>query len=424
MNIAIIDADLMYNKSQRFPNLACMKISAFEKSKGNTTELITEYSQLFKSIDVYNRYKSLKESESSSNKIKKSLFRIQTSFDIIKQSDVLKFDFIYISKVFTETVIDDNLLKLPNVKYGGTGFYYDKAEPLPYEVEHIMPDYHLYDTWVQSQLDNHIGKRSDYQYYLDYSIGFTTRGCIRQCSFCVNKNYKRCNQHSPVSEFLDESRPYICLLDDNVLSCPQWKSIFEELQSTDKPFQYKQGMDERLLTAEKCEMIFTKSKWKDKKIFAFDNIKDYDLIESKLKLIRQYTDEEIKFYCFCGFNHNNPDNYDNDFWKQDIVDLFKRIELLMKYGCHPYIMRYKDYKLSPYYGTYINVATWCNMPSLFTKLTYTEFVNKCVERSSENSSYKRYYDEYLQANPNILHYYNMRYHKWHNEAVNNDIVKT
>ena len=53
-----------------------------------------------------------------------------------------------------------------------------------------MPDYHLYDDFVNDQLSNG-GKRIDFKYYLDYSIGFMTRGCFRQCPFCVNKNYKR-----------------------------------------------------------------------------------------------------------------------------------------------------------------------------------------------------------------------------------------
>lgn len=406
----------MYNKSQRFPNLALMKISSWEKSKGNDTMLITSMKDLFYSEDIYNQYELLRTHESNNHR--KTLFKIATSLDIISKPGVLKFDYVYISKVFTDTIIDENLLKLPFVEFGGTGFYYDKAPNLPDEIEHIMPDYHLYDSWVANQLQANIGKRSDYTYFLDYSIGFTTRGCIRGCSFCVNKNYKSCSRHSSVSEFLDNSRPYICLLDDNILSCSDWRTIFEELQSTGKPFQYKQGMDERLLTPDKCEMIFNKSKWKGKKIFAFDNIKDYELIEHKLQLIRQYTDEEIKFYVFCGFNHVSPGIYSDEFWKQDIEDTFKRIELLMKYGCHPYIMRYKDYKLSPYFGTYNNLATWCNMPHLFTKLTYSEFVNKCCERSTQESSYKRYHDEYLQANPNILYYYNLRYCKWNNSGNN------
>ena len=165
------------------------------------------------------------------------------------------------------------------------------------KIEHSMPDYHLYDDFIKQQIYNAVEgyvdeddreaayrkKRKEFEYYLDYSIGFTTRGCIRGCSFCVNKNYRQCLKHSPVSEFLDPERKYICLLDDNVLSCRDWKAIFEELNATGKRFQFKQGMDERLLTDEKCEVIFN-SRWIGDYIFAFDNIKDRRIVEKKLAL--------------------------------------------------------------------------------------------------------------------------------------------
>lgn len=304
------------------------------------------------------------------------------------------YDKVFISKVFTDTPIDEEILKLPNVEYGGTGFFYDKAPKLPNEVEHHMPDYHLYDEWVNEKLAEGC-KRKDFTYYLDYSIGFMSRGCIRQCSFCVNKNYKSCEVHSRLSEFLDESRPYICLLDDNVLACKDWRSIFEELISTGKKFQFKQGCDERLLTDEKCEILFNKSKWIGDRIFAFDNIKDREVIERKLQMIRRHTNNQIKFYTFCGYNHDNIGVYDEEFWVKDIEDLFERIKILMTYGCLPYVMRFKDYVLSPYKGIYINAASWCNQPSLFRKMSFAEY---SMARGMSNENYKRYkmdFDSYL-----------------------------
>lgn len=126
--------------------------------------------------------------------------------------DLQLYDKVFISKVFTDTSIDESVLNLPNVEYGGTGFFYDKAPKLPYEVEHHMPDYHLYDEWVQQRLDEG-GNRNDFKYYLDYSIGFVTRGCFRQCQFCVNKNYKKVEVHSPLDEFVDYSRKrYVYLM--------------------------------------------------------------------------------------------------------------------------------------------------------------------------------------------------------------------
>lgn len=124
MRVAVIDADLIGRKRHRFPNLACMKISAHHKAIGDAVELKTDYDSL---------------------------------------SD---YDAVYISKVFTDTPVPDAVLKLDNVSYGGTGFYYDKAPCLSAAIEHQMPDYHLYDDWVQEQLKQG-GKRSEYAYYVE-----------------------------------------------------------------------------------------------------------------------------------------------------------------------------------------------------------------------------------------------------------------
>lgn len=344
MKIAIIDADLIGRNRHRFPNLVCMKLSGYYKSKGCSTILKTDYLNLE------------------------------------------QFDKVFISKVFTDTPIDESILTLPNVEYGGTGFFYDKAPKLPTEIEHFMPDYHLYDYFVQEQIGG--GKsRQEFKYYLDYSIGFLTRGCFRQCQFCVNRNYKRVEQHSPLSEFYDPTRKKICLLDDNFLGCPNWKTLLQELQDTNKPFQFKQGLDERILTEEKCQMLFN-SKYDGDYIFAFDNVADYDLIEKKLRMIRQYTQKIPKFYVFCGFDRN--DKWDNDFWKQDLYDLWKRIELLMRYQCLPYIMRFNRYEESPYRGMYITCARWCNQPSLFKKKSIRDFVAIDQKDSAKECSSSKY----------------------------------
>ncbi len=359
MKIAIIDADLIGRNKHRFPNLVCMKLSGYYKELGDEVELKMDYENLE------------------------------------------EYDKVFISKVFTDTPVEENILKLPNVEYGGTGFYYDKAPKLPNEIEHHMPDYHLYDEWVNEQLESG-GKRVDFKYYLDYSIGFITRGCFRQCAFCVNKNYKKVEEHSPLSEFVDESRKKICLLDDNFLGCPNWKNLLEQLQATGKQFQFKQGLDERILTDEKCEMLF-KSKYDGDYIFAFDNVADAELIERKLQLMRKYTDKIPKFYVFCGFDRD--DKWDDKFWTQDIFDMFKRIKILMKYKCLPYIMRFNRYEESPYRGLYISVARWCNQPSFFKKKSLREF----GVANGETSACNRYILDFEREHPEITPYLDMKF---------------
>ena len=349
MKIAIIDADLIGRKKHRFPNLASMKISGYYKSLGHKVELKLDYNNLD------------------------------------------KYDKVFISKVFTDTQIDEEILKLENVEYGGTGFFYDKSPDLPHEIEHHMPDYHLYDEWIKDELEKGT-KLKEFDYYINYSIGYTTRKCFRQCSFCVNKNYKKVEIHSPVSEFLDPNRKYICLLDDNILGFSGWREVFKELNDSGKRFQYKQGMDERILTPERCEVILN-SKYIGDYIFAFDDIEDYHMIERKLEMWSRKkkslgNKKTTKFYVLCGFDKNNK--YNEDFWIKDIVDVFKRIRLLMKYGAIPYIMRYEKYEESPYRGIYINLARWCNQPSFFKKKSFREY---CTLEANKGAT-RRYMEEF------------------------------
>ena len=50
----------------------------------------------------------------------------------------------------------EEVLNMKNVEYGGTGFYYDKAPKLPDDIEHIFPDYHLYDDFVKEHTSTSI----------------------------------------------------------------------------------------------------------------------------------------------------------------------------------------------------------------------------------------------------------------------------
>lgn len=331
-------------------------------------------------------------------KEKEAHVKLKTNYDGLEL-----YDKIYISKVFTDTPINESVLELENVEYGGTGFFFDKAPDLPCEIEHHFPDYHLYDDWVEAQVDNG-AKRKEFKEYLEYSIGFITRGCFRKCPFCVNQKYDRVFQHSPLEEFYDPERKKICLLDDNFFGCPNWKGLLQTLIDTGKPFKFKQGMDERILTDEKCEMLFS-SKYDGDITFAFDNIADYDLIEKKLQMIRRHTEKVPKFYVLCGFDYN--DKYNEDFWYRDIVDVFKRIELLMKYRCLPYIMRFYRYEDSPYRGVYINLARWCNQPSFFKKKSFYEY---CTLDCHRGKATERYLNEFLLDYPDFdREYLNMKF---------------
>lgn len=283
MNIALIDNEYCTRRKHDFPNLALMKISAYHKSIGNTVELV--------------------------------------NFDMVNPNTLFnkEYDEIFISKVFSDTYTPNFIDSLSNLEKGGSGFFYDLAPKLPNKIEHIKPDYNLY---------RNLGKT---KYYTDFSIGFITRGCIRQCDFCINRNSKKVEQHSHVNEFIDLNKPYIMLLDDNITAYNEFYSVFDMLNKTGKPFVFKQGMDFRLLTLKKMKKIwdsnYYSSSIRNKKssrtfFYAFDNIKDYHIIDKKLNLYMSNIPykHNLIFYTIVGFDYDYE--YDSDFYKKDMKICF------------------------------------------------------------------------------------------------------
>ena len=384
MKIGIIDADLLGRKKHRFPNLACEKISGYWKENGAQVVLLQDYNW----------------DES--------------------------FDHIFVSKVFTDTPVPEWLEDDERVHIGGTGFYFDKSPNLPDEIEHHMPDYHLYDEWIENEVIkareqkgdafNEKSFRAQFKEYTDYSIGFLTRGCFRKCKFCVNQKYSHVFKHSPLNEFYDPSRPKICFLDDNFFGCSKWKELLTEAIQVERPFKFKQGMDERILTDEKCELLFS-AKYDGDYTFAFDNVADYDLIHEQLKRIRRYTNStSVKFYVLVGFESTD---------EIDIANAFKRLELLMKYQCLPYIMRYQNknyspWKESPFRTLYVSIARWGNQPNIFKKMSFRQFceANQALHKTEGTycSSMAALLD-FEAKHPDIAkQYFDLRYDQFKSEV--------
>lgn len=212
MKVAIIDADLIGRWRHRFPNLACEKLAGYWKTQGANVELKLDYE----------------------------------NFD--------DYDQVFVSKVFTDTPVPEWLCETDKVHIGGTGFYFDRAPNLPDEIEHHMPDYRLYDHWIQGEVEKAMAEcirqnkpfnerkfRLQFKEYTDYCIGFITRGCFRKCKFCVNQKFDHVFPHSSLSEFYYDDCKKICLLDDNFLGYGNWKQLLQELIATGKPFKFKQG---------------------------------------------------------------------------------------------------------------------------------------------------------------------------------------
>ena len=350
LDIGIIDADLL-DQGTRHPNLALLKISGYCKKFKHNIKLITNYSE------------------------------------IIEECHQNKYDILFMSKVFKFTQIPSEILsKIENneIVIGGTGFFDMDSPELPYEIEHEMPDYDLYTDYITKQTDNFTKDVVKYDDYINFSIGFTTRGCFRKCSFCVNRKYDRVYKHSPISEFLDPKRKGIYLWDDNFMASPDFHNILDELISTGKPFQFRQGLDIRLMTDKKAERL-ANVKYKGDFIFAFDHIEDADKISEKLKIWRKYSKKSTKLYVLTGYESQD---------EIDIENTFKRIKIIMEHGCLPYIMRYEDYTKSRFRSLYIQLARWCNQPNFLKKKSFRQY---CIANEDYHQSNTKVIKEYCSS---------------------------
>jgi len=385
----LIDVDLLDNGT-RHPNLVLMKIAGYLKKRDY------EYNFIFDN-----------------------------------DTDINKYDYIYISKVFTfskEPMFLSKFINQENIFRGGTGYYAEEEDftlfnrlrsedmnrleqdPLlnGFSMAHQMPDYNLYDNYI----NNKISKGKNKNFFKDYkffSIGFLTRGCIRKCPFCINKNIDFVYNYSNLNDFINIKRPYIYLWDDNFLAAKNWKELLQQLQDTNKPFQFRQGLDIRLMTHEKAQML-SNSKYFGDFIFAFDQIRDAEIIKKKLEIWKKHTSKSTKLYLFCGYEISDDNSLIND-----IINLFKRIEILMKYQCLGYVMRHEDYRNHFLNNIYVQIARWCNQPQFYKKMSFKEFIyrnqfwTKTNKKCMSLKTYENFINYFSDYKNELDYYFNLKY---------------
>lgn len=136
------------------------------------------------------------------------------------------YDIVYKSKVFTFSEDDDFCYSSDEIQKGGTG-YGDYKKVLPEEIEHTCPDYDLYG--------------------VDYALGFTTRGCIRHCPFClVHDKEGMIHPHADIQEFLAD-RKKVVLLDNNIVASKHGIRQLEWCRENGIAVDCNQGLDARIL---------------------------------------------------------------------------------------------------------------------------------------------------------------------------------
>lgn len=210
-------------------------------------------------------------------------------------------DKVYCSIIFKKNrhMADGLRFLYPNadIDIGGSG--YDLKKTLPEYIESMTPDYTIYP-------DNK-------SYY-----GFTTRGCIRHCPFCIvhdkEGGFRRIfgDVDSALRSIMgNHELTEMTFLDNNILADRDW---FIELCNTlhlrfpKMKVDFNQGLDIRLIDDESAKALSKLrpiTKWK----FAFDMISYKDKVTKGIEILNRYIKVRsmVLFYVYVDGDYQIPD---------------------------------------------------------------------------------------------------------------------
>jgi len=284
MKVALHDSE-----KHDYPNLALMKLSAWHKAQGDSVEWFSPL------VGGYDR--------------------------------------VYSAKVFTWGRRDPYLPE--GTIYGGTG--HDIRATLPDEVEHICPDYSLYDC--------------------QQSYGFLTRGCIRRCEGCfVPEKEGGIREHADVEEFARHRE--VVLMDNNTLASPHGIAQIEKIARLGLKVDFNQGLDARLID-DGIARLLGKLKWIRHTRMACDSPAMIEPIRRAVELLRWHNVNPAQLFCYVLV--------------RDVEEALERVRFLKGLYVVPFAQPYRDKSGAEPTKAQKDFARWCNQKAAYKTCTYDDY---------------------------------------------------
>lgn len=294
MKVLLIDPQYK-SDYEKFPPIGLMKISTYHKDKGDSV--------------TYTR---------------------DTSFWFIDDD----YEMIYVTTMFTWD-IDNIITSIRQAKKR-----YPKAEiKVGGIAATISPD--IIET--AAGIKPHVGLLKEVEYcrldyslfpHIKHSIGFTTRGCIRKCSWCLVKKHEPDyieleNWFDQYYNFIKKRKRFI-FCDNNFLACSEkhFDSVFDKIKSSELSIEFNQGLDCRLFDEGKAKQF---SQIQINPItFAFDSMAQDGYIQNTLDLCRKYDiATDVSVLMLYNFNET-PE------------EIYYRMSEIVRHGGNVFPMLYRD----------------------------------------------------------------------------------
>jgi len=243
-----------------------------------------------------------------------------------------RYDKVYMAKVFTNSPDIEDVILADEIVQGGTG--YDINSKLPSPINQAFPDYSIYPQY-------------------NYAVGFLTRGCSRNCPFCiVNQKEGSAHQVADLGDFW-QGQKLIKLLDPNILEYSRSLLLLQSLVDSNATIDFTQGLDIRLLSDRHIDLL------KQVKIkivhFADDLIQWQSVIENRLAAFKEATGwkrQKVSVYILVNYNTTLSED-------------LHRINFCKSLDFSPYVMVYEKNRL-PKGSVYHRLQRWCNARIIYS----------------------------------------------------------
>ena len=174
---------------------------------------------------------------------------------------------------------------------------------------------------------------------VDYSIGFTQRGCRLKCKFCVVPQKEGKNRGVATIADIWRGGPHqrkLHLLDNDFFGNPDWPARIEEIRAGKFKVCLSQGINVRLINAEAAAALATieyrNTKFNERKLYtAWDNLKDEGIFFRGVDTLERagIPPKHLMAYMLIGYDPLET-------WQR----IWHRFNLMVKRGIQPYPMVY------------------------------------------------------------------------------------